>query len=225
MRDAFERLSLSTQELFGYARSDLVTLRATPGFGEFWLVPRLHELFELRPELELRVISTVWTAHFVETGVDLEVRYGMDEWPELETSLVMREYLMPVCSPGLADYLDGDPRRLADVRLLHTDGFRNGWPEWLHHAGLARQVDGGTGSHFDTANLPIKLAEEGLGVALGRWSLVEKHLESGQLVAPFDLPTPIDEAFYVTWPADQPLRPEAAVVRDWLVQTAEGSAP
>lgn len=225
VRDAFERLSLSTQELFGYARSDLVTLRATPGFGEFWLAPRVHKLFEQNPELELRVISTVWNAQFAESGVDLEVRYGMDEWPELETSLVMREYLMPVCSPALADYLDGDPRRLADARLLHTDGFRNGWPEWLHKAGLSKQIDGGTGSHFDTAILPIKLAEEGLGVALGRWSLVEKRLESGHLVAPFDLPTPIDEAFYVTWPADQPLRPEATLVRDWLVHTAEASAP
>lgn len=218
--DAFERLTHGTQELFGYTRTDLVTIRATPGFGEFWLAPRLHDFFEHHPDLDVRVLSTVWSADFVESGVDLEVRYGMGEWTELETHRIAREYLLPVCSPGLARRLDSDPARLAEVRLLHTDGFRNGWPEWLQRAGLDDRVDGGRGSHFDTAILPLKLAQEGAGVALGRWSLVGQPLDQGWLVAPFDPPMPIDEAFHATWPGEHELRPEAARFRDWLVTQA-----
>lgn len=223
VRDAFETLSLSTLELFGYARNELVTLRATPGFGEFWLAPRLHHLFAANPDLDLRIISTVWNAEFVESGVDLEIRYGMDEWTELESRRITTEYLMPVCSKEIARELDGDPLRLGDYRLLHTDGFRNGWPEWLQRAGYAKHVDGSAGSHFDTAILPIKMAQEGLGVALGRWSMIEGLLESGRLVAPFDISVQVDEAFYVTWLADRPLRPEAELVRDWFVAMAEDS--
>ncbi len=222
VRDAFERLTLSTEQLFGYARGDLVTIRATPAFGEFWLAPRLHELFAQHPRLEVRVISTVWNAELIESGVDLEIRYGMDEWSELQTRRLTRESVTPVCSPGLAAWLEGDPERLAGVRLLHTDGFRNDWPEWLHRAGVTKNVDGSSGSRFDTAILPLKLAEEGQGVALGRRSLIERQLEAGRLVAPFEPPLPIDEAYYVTWPADQPLRPEAEAVRDWLVGIAGG---
>ncbi len=221
VRDAFEQLSLGTEQVFGYSRTDLVTIRATPGFGEFWLAPRLGDLYANHPEIEVRVTSTIWNAEFMEAGVDLEVRYGTDEWPELESRRLTREYLVPVCAPALAEHLDNDPRRLADVRLLHVDGFRNGWAEWLHHAGVAGEVDPGHGSHFDTAILPIRLACEGLGIALGRWSLIERHIQDGRLVQPFDVSMPIDEAFYVTWPGDEPLRPEATVLRDWLLRMAE----
>lgn len=221
VRDAFEQLSLGTEQVFGYSRSELVTIRATPGFGEFWLAPRLGDLYATHPEVEVRVTSTIWNAEFMETGVDLEVRYGTDEWPELETRRLTREYLVPVCAPSMAEYLDQDPRRLAEVRLLHVDGFRNGWAEWLHHADAADAVDAGRGSHFDTAILPIRLACEGLGIALGRWSLVERHIHDGRLVQPFAVSMPVDEAFYVTWPSDEPLRPEATVLRDWMLQIAE----
>ncbi|MFW5969557.1 MAG: LysR substrate-binding domain-containing protein [Halofilum sp. (in: g-proteobacteria)] len=221
VRDAFEQLSLGTEQVFGYSRADLVTIRATPGFGEFWLAPRLGDLYASHPEIEVRVTSTIWNAEFMETGVDLEVRYGTDEWPELETRRLTREYLVPVCAPAMAERLGNDPRRLADVRLLHVDGFRNGWAEWLHHADVAGSVDAGRGSHFDTAILPIRLACEGLGIALGRWSLVERHIHDGRLVAPFDISMPVDEAFYVAWPGEEPLRAEATVLRDWLLRMAE----
>lgn len=221
VRDAFEQLSLATEQVFGHSRTELVTIRATPGFGEFWLAPRLGDLYANHPEVEVRVTSTIWNAEFMETGVDLEVRYGTDEWPELETRRLTREYLVPVCAPSMADRVGRDPRRLADERLLHVDGFRNGWAEWLQHAGAAAEVDAGSGSHFDTAILPIRLACEGLGIALGRWSLVERHIHDGRLVQPFDVPMPVDEAFYMAWPGEEPLRPEAVTVRDWLLRIAE----
>lgn len=220
VRAGFERLEYGTQEIFGYERSELVTIRATPGFGEFWLGPRLHDLYTRHPGIDLRVTSIIWNTDFVEAGVDLEIRYGTDEWPDLERQRLTHEHLVPVCSPALAERLGADPACLAETRLLHVDGFRNGWPEWLHHAGVADRVEGGSGSHFDTAILPTQLAEAGLGVALGRWSMIEKRIENGTLVAPFDLPMPIDEAFYVCWPHEHPLLPEAEQVRDWLVEVA-----
>lgn len=223
VHDAFERLTLGTEELFGYSRSELVTIRATPGFGEFWLVPRLHSFYREHPELDIRVIATIWNPQFIESGVDLEIRYGVGEWTELDMQPLMQEYLLPVCSPAVAAELGGDPERLAGARLLHTDGFRNGWPEWLQRAGVADRVDGGRGSHFDTAILPLKLAGEGLGVALGRWSLVERQIDSSDLVAPFDVSMPVEETFYVTWPATEELRPEAVLLRDWLLRAARGT--
>lgn len=223
VHDAFERLTLGTEELFGYSRDDLVTVRATPGFGELWLAPRLHAFYREHPQLDIRLVSTIWNPQFVEAGVDLEIRYGVGEWTELETQPLMQEYLLPVSSPGISARLNGEPARLADTRLLHTDGFRNGWPEWLDRAGVMNVVDGSLGAHFDTAILSLKLAEEGLGVALGRWSMVEQHVTDGRLVAPFHLPMPIEETFYVTWPATETLRPEAVALRDWLLQATSGA--
>ncbi|MDZ7748360.1 MAG: LysR substrate-binding domain-containing protein [Halofilum sp. (in: g-proteobacteria)] len=204
----------------GEERSELVTMRATPGFGEFWPGPRMHGLYAAHPELDVRVTSTIWNTELLEAGIDLEIRYGTDEWPELERRRLTREHLAPVCSPALAEWLGNDPARLAQARLLHVDGFRNGWPAWLHQAGVADRVDGGSGSHFDTAILPIQLAEHGLGVALGRWSMTEPRIAAGTLVRPFAVTMPTEEAFYVCWPSEEALRPEAALVRDWLVEQA-----
>ena len=225
VHDAFDRLRFGTEELFGSSHSGLVTIRSTPGFGEFWLAPRLEDLFSRHPGIELRVTSTIWNTAFMDSGVDLEIRYGDGSCAGLETAWLTREYLVPVCSPSLAERLAGDPKNLSEVRLLHTDGFLNGWPEWLRRARVARHVDGGRGSHFDTAILPMKLAEAGAGVALGRRSLIEGGLESGRLVMPFATRLPTEEAFFVAWPAEAELREEAAAVRDWLLDTAGVEPP
>jgi len=224
VHDAFDRLKLGTEELFGASRTSRVTIRSTPGFGEFWLTPRLHELLAQHPGIDLRVTSSIWNDEFMDSGVELEVRYGTGPCPGLQTAWLTQEHLVPVCSPAVAERLAGDPGNLAHERLLHTDGFRNGWPEWLQRARVARQVDGGGGCHFDTAILPLNLAEAGAGVALGRRSLIEGGLASGRLVQPFDITLPTDEAFFLAWPGDTELRAEAATVRDWLLETA-GASP
>lgn len=216
VHDAFERLTLGTEEVFGRAGDTPLTVRATPGFIELWLGPRLQRLFARHPDLDLRVTSSIWNTDFVETGVDLEIRYGDGEWSGLDSERLTREQLFPVCTPALAEALAGDPANLAEARLLHTDGFLNGWPEWLRHAGVDDRVDGGSGCHFDTAVLPTRLAADGLGVALGRSSLVADLLARGELVAPFATTLPTVEAFFAAWPSDAPLRPEAAALLDWL---------
>jgi len=216
VHDAFERLKLGTEEVFGQDGDAPLTVRATPGFIELWLGPRLERLFARQPDLDLRITSIIWNTDFVETGVDLEIRYGDGEWSGLETERLTRETLFPVCTPELAAALAGDPLNLSNTRLLHTDGFMNGWPEWLRHAGVDDRIDGGAGCHFDTAVLPVHLAANGLGVALGRASLVHDLLAGGELVAPFAERLSTDEAFFAAWPDDAPLRAEASELLDWL---------
>lgn len=216
VHEAFERLKLGTEEVFGQARDTPLTVRATPGFIELWLGPRLERLFERQPELDLRITSIIWNTDFVETGVDLEIRYGDGEWSGLAVERLTQETLFPVCTPALAEQLRDDPGNLNRARVLHTDGFMNGWPEWLRYAGVDDRIDGGAGCHFDTAVLPVRMASAGLGVALGRSSLVHDLLANGDLVAPFAAALPTEEAFFAAWPDDAALRPEALQLLDWL---------
>lgn len=224
VHDAFERLKSGTEEVFGHARGAPLTVRSTPGFVDLWLAPRLARLFALHPELDLRITSIIWNTDFVETGVDLEIRYGDGDWSGLEAERLTHETLFPVCAPGVAATLAGDPANLRDMRLLHTDGFMNGWAEWLRQAGVDERIDCGAGCHFDTAVLPVRLAVAGQGVALGRASLVHDLLASGDLVAPFAEVLPTEEAFYAAWPDDVPLRPAAGLLLDWLRDEVTGAA-
>jgi LysR family glycine cleavage system transcriptional activator len=224
VRDAFERLRLGTHEVFGQGRRELVTIRTTPGFGEFWLAPRLPDLFARHPGIDVRIASAVWNPELMEAGVDLEVRYGLAEWPDLHSQRLTTEVVTPVCAPEVATRLDERGEALANERLLHTDGFRNGWAEWLAAAGADATVDAGSGCHFDTAIMPLSLAVRGAGVALGRRSLTQGSIARGELVEPFETALAVDEGFHLVWLSDRPLSAEADLVRQWLVDQADNTA-
>lgn len=219
VQDGFGRISAGTREVFGPRGGERVTLRATPGFADFWLAPRLQRLFAEAPDLQLRITSTVWDIEFEAGGADLEIRYGDGNWPGLACEKLATDKVFPVTSPQLGAVLQADPAALAQQRLFHTIGFRVTWPRWLQAAGLANTVDGESGDHFDTAILPLHLAEQGCGVALARSSLVQPKLDAGTLVAPLEPHVPTTEAFFLVWPTDRPMRADAERVVQWLLRT------
>lgn len=225
LREAFERLAAGTAEVFGTAAGQPLTVKVTAGFAALWLAPRLKRFLAAHPEVELSITHSIWPADFALGSIDLEVRYGTGHWPGLRADRLTWERLFPVCSPALAA---GDPplRTPADLAghtLLHSVGFQDGWPQWLALAGVDGAVDAGRGVHLDTSIMTLALAAEGAGVALARSSFVERELDGGRLVAPFDLVLPTEEAFYVVTPEEPGPHPNAAVFRDWLLQEAEAA--
>lgn len=221
VRDSFDRLAAGTHEVFGRRRSEILTLRCAVGLSVNWLGPRLSRFMELHPGLLVRVVSSVWGEEFDKGRFDLDIRYGAGHWPGLDATRLTWETLTPVCAPAL---MEGHAalRQPSDLKahpLLHILGYEEGWGIWLNAAG-ASDADSGQGLHFDTSLIAFEVAATGGGVALGRSSMTEKELQSGRLVAPFDLRVPIDEAFYLLSPSDGSAHPDAHKLRDWLVAEA-----
>jgi LysR family glycine cleavage system transcriptional activator len=100
--------------------------------------------------------------------------------------------------------------------LLHTIGFREGWPQWLKASGVEQKVDAGRGLECDTAVIALELAMLSEGIALARSCFVERLLVTGRLVAPFSLKLPAEEAFYLAVPAAQSDTEAALTFRHWL---------
>ena len=120
-----------------------------------------------------------------------------------------------------------EPSDVLNYPLLHVVGNREGWPAWLDAAGVeTKGAARGSGSEvlLDTSAVSLELAAEGLGLALGHRSLVARHLESGRLVAPFDLALGCREAFYLVSPESRVDTPDAAAFRAWLLEEAHRSA-
>lgn len=224
VRSGFERIGAGTLEVFGPGRGERITVRVTPGFADLWLAPRLGALLERAPGLNIRILSMIWNVEFEDGGDILEVRYGEGDWPGMHAERLTRDCVFPVTSPAVAARLAARPEALAEYRLLHTVGFRLGWSHWLDAAGLSDRVDASSGDHFDTAVLPTRLAEAGVGVALQRLSLVADKLAGGTLAAPLQPALETDEAFYLVWPVSQPLSADARTFADWLLETATEAA-
>lgn len=90
---------------------------------------------------------------------------------------------------------------------------------WLKAAGVTN-VDASHGLRFDNASAAQGAAVEGLGVALGRTTLISDDLAAGRLICPLDLTLHSDFAYWVVYPENRIKRPKVAAFRDWLVEEA-----
>ena len=223
VRDAFDRLSEGTMEVFGNRRTERLTVRVPVGFGVTWLAQRLPAYFDTHPKSGLRIVSSIWNEEFESGRFDLDIRYGLGHWPGFRADRVSWEMLEPVCLPETAARLKS-PDDLAGERLLHVMGYQEGWATWLTAAGATR-VNAGQGAHFDTTVMALEVAAAGGGVALGRRSMSEKDIASGRLVRPFELAVPIREAFHLVAPEGGIEHPDAASFRDWLLAETRAVAP
>lgn len=222
VRDAIEQLAAATDELFGFSGAKSLTVHASLIFFSSWLAPKLVEFHHGHPQIDLRFTSSIWVdEHEMLEDIDLEIRYGRGDWPNLITDRLTWDYLLPVCSPSLLE--KGPPLQkpadLASHKLLHVAGYEHGWQHWLRKHGCGEVVTD-TGIQFDTLIAATEVAAHGLGVALGRSSLLGSMIDQGRLVTPLQEKVETDEAFYLVCSQRPESGSHAAQFRDWIIKTA-----
>jgi LysR family transcriptional regulator, glycine cleavage system transcriptional activator len=217
VQDALQRLAIGTREVFGQRRSSALTLRCAVSFAVNWLSPRLPDYLDRHPGKTIRLLSSVWNEAVEEQDFDLDIQYGTGHWPGFNSYRLTWETITPLCAPNCQIQTPADLRH---HRLLHVQGYHEGWGIWLK-AAEAVGVDSGSGLHLDTSLTAFELAAHGAGVALGRTSLAGYTLATGRLITPFDLAVPIDEAFHLIKPAGGTPHPDADAFVEWLLTVAQ----
>ena len=101
VQDALERLAAGTREVFGPRRTGVLTLRCAVAFAVNWLAPRLPAFLDANPDVNLRVISTVWNGPFDNDAFDLDIQYGRGDWAGFTSHRLTQETITPVCAPDL----------------------------------------------------------------------------------------------------------------------------
>ena len=227
VRDAFDRLASATHRLRAGASRGVVTVTVSPSFGAKWLMPRLERFRALQPGIDLRLDVSERLADFAREDVDVGVRFGGGRYPDLVSTLLMREDVFPVCSPALAraDLPLRRPEDLAHHTLVHDatisyDDFPT-WRGWLRSVGLP-QLAPAAELHLNSSLLATQAAVSGQGVALGRSIVVADDLAAGRLIRPFgDLRCPVGSAYHVVHRADAVRTPRVAAFVAWLVAEAD----
>jgi len=217
-QEAFESLTRALERLKARNTSGPLTVSVVPSFAVKWLVPRLGRFRAAHPGIEVRISATRRVVDFTRDEVDVAIRHGFGQYAGLRSIWLMSEDLYPVCSPKLP----GWPKSLrtpADLRrhtLIHDETNRD-WELWCRAVGLA-DIDARKGPVFSDAILAIQAALEGQGVVLTRGELVERELETGQLVRPFDITMPAEYACYFVCPEATFDQPKVRAFREWLVE-------
>ena len=200
-------------------------LSVAVSFASRFLIPRLHRFHQAHPEVEILLDTVPRLVDFPRDGIDLAIRRGDGDWPDLISERLLGEALVPVCAPEVARQI-GRPSDLKAQTLLHVTAPAEDWRDWLRLAGVGGlELDHGL--RVDTIEMAWSAATQGLGVAIGRVPLLSPDLASGVLVAVLGPPVPGSVAYWLTSTPETLRRPEAAAFRDWLIAELEalGDAP
>jgi DNA-binding transcriptional LysR family regulator len=219
LKDAFERVAGTVRQvaLTGSPRS--VSIGTTMAFAQLWLMPRLGDFWTAHQDIVIDHIISDRTQEQGRTPVDLRVRYGDGVFPDEESVLLFGDRIVPVAAPAfLARHRVKSVHDLSALPLLSVEGVDWTWTTWadfLRASGAPhRKLNV---RRFNSYVIALQAAQAGQGVALGWMSLV-KPLIARRLLAqasPAGIAAP--QSFYLTWAARQPLREEAAILRDWLL--------
>lgn len=219
VRGALDQIGAAAERIQSNRDDGSLTVQASPNFATEWLVPRLLGFQAEHPDIEVKLMTT--RGHdgmrFDFEQVDLAIWYGKGSWPDVDCEWLMREELVPVCSP---DLLRGErplrsPQDLREATLIHVLIRIGQWRNWLDAAGV-EGIDPERGPKFQNTPLALEAAMAGIGVAIANRAFVVDHLCDGRLVIPFDHDLSTDSAYYLIYPKQGPQRRSAIAFREWI---------
>jgi LysR family glycine cleavage system transcriptional activator len=219
IQSALDQIDAAIRRIASKPDDGSLTVQASPNFATEWLVPRLLGFQAEHPDIEVKLMTT--RGHdglrLDFDQIDLAVWYGNGTWPDVQCERLLREELVPVCSPEL---LEGEqsltaPEDLRDATLIHVLMRIGQWRNWLEAAGV-EGVDPERGPKFQNTPLALEAAMAGMGVAIANRAFVTDHLRDGRLVIPFDRDLPSASAYYLIYPKRGLQRPSARAFREWV---------
>lgn len=223
VRTGFENFDEAMSRLRRAAATPTLQVAIGPAFAAKWLAPRLYRFLERHPDIDTRIIAGFSQTDLNREPIDVALRYGTGNYPGMYVEKLLDESFIPMCSPQLCagtPPLD-TPDDLRHHTLIHDDAMAGlyddppTWATWLAKAG-AEGVDSDRGPRFNNTNHALDTAIEGAGVVLARRVLANGDLQSGKLVAPFDLIIDAGAAFWFVCREGEDDQPEIAAFRAWL---------
>ena len=205
------------------SRDGVLRISMMPTVASGWLVPRLPRFVARHPELELHLHSGTGLVDFAKDPIDAALRFGPGVWPGLDAIHLFHEWITPVASPALLKRRSRRPQpaELARWPLLGDPG--DWWTDWFRQFGgqpPKRYV-----ANFGDTETLHRAALEGLGVALGRMTLVKPHIDSGRLVMLMPERLRAEWSHYLVYPPRCARHAGIAAFREWLLlEAAEHSA-
>jgi LysR family glycine cleavage system transcriptional activator len=221
VRTALMALADATREVREGHRARRLVVSSLSSFSARWITPRIGRFIERHPEIDLELLSTNALADFTRDDVDVGIRFGTGNYPDLHVERLLDEVGFPVCSPTLSRAaLPKTPAELAaSPRLLRSDDQM--WSVWFKAAGLTGIPEPRRGVLYQDSSNLLQAAMDGQGIALVRYSIAAHELATGRLVRLFDIDAPSPLAYWFVCPP--PLLGSARVqaFRTWLFEEVE----
>lgn len=219
LSQGFEHILRGVQSIHNDAEPNRLSISTLPSFAQHWLVPRIQGFREQYPELSLLLEPNNKLVTFQDDSVDICIRYGEGQYPDVESRLLMEDIIYPVCHP-----LYQEQHNIHTIHDLHkADLIEDTWPDmdwslWLNHVGAPI---GTRTLQYNGAHFVVEGALSVQGVGLIKHSLAYRYIKEGTLVRIGDFALKPRFAYYVCAPANHFNRPKIQTFLSWLNQEVD----
>jgi DNA-binding transcriptional LysR family regulator len=215
VRFALQRISTATLGFRANPQGGTLNLAILPTFGTRWLAPRLPHFLAAHPGVTINLTTRLTTFDFQLDQVDAAIHFGPATWPGAKLDFLMKETVVPACSPALLKtHSFRKPSDLLKAPLLHIVSRPDAWKHWLNAMGVEfEEVHGMLVDQFAVA---AQAAISGLGVALLPKFLIESEIAQGDLKVAINRPMESAERYYLAWPASREHYPPLQTFRAWI---------
>lgn len=196
MHGALLDISRSVEALRPVPHDDSLSLSTTPAFAALWLIPRLGRFYQRHPGIRVRIeTSNVLVDLQRDSSLDMAIRCGFGDYPQLLEIPLMQEHFSAYGTPGLVARLPEHTAELIGVAWTTPQPGLPDWPEWNAVAGEA-WLQHSVRRDYPDEHYALQAAISGQGLVMASSVLASDSLASGLLV-PYRPQVQLDGARYL----------------------------
>jgi LysR family transcriptional regulator, glycine cleavage system transcriptional activator len=180
-----DRLALASMDMKDQAAPTVLRINAPPTFTMRWLLGRIAAFQRKRPDVELRLTTSLGPVNANDTSSDVAIRGEQPAMAGWRSIHFMTEFIAPVCHVDLLERgtlkIPADLTKHTLITYL-TEPYD--WRQWLVSAG-GEMSSGQPTLRFEQMYFALQAAHERLGIGLFPLFLVIDDLISNRLCVPF----------------------------------------
>lgn len=201
--------------------AEKLVVSVAPAFASKWLLARLSRYFTRHPDVRLRIDASVGLADLDRSDIEVAIRLGSGDWPDLHAEMLLAQEVFPVCAPSVAAGLKevGD---LASTWTIEDESSMISWESWFAAAG-SPPVAMPMGARFSDPLLCLESVIAGHGVMLAWQLLAADALADGRLVAPFGARAQSGLGYWLVTSANRPESRNARNFKIWIREEIQES--
>lgn len=218
---AFDELDKGLSQLSHDTSPGRLTINCLPSFAGRWLVPAVGRFQQQHSDLNLSIIPGQTLETFENSDTDLAIRFGKGHYPGLQSEHLLDDFVLPVCSAMACEHYDFNASDLSSIPILSDDlpDSDRVWEAFSRQTGIPSPLHSSLFIYDSTMLVDATLS--GQGLALLRFSLAQKYLESGQLVCPLPIYWQSSFSYYLVAPEHHFRRPKVIAFRNWITEATQ----
>ena len=220
---ALAALTSATEDL-RQGVSNSLYVHSAPSIASLWLMPRLRAFAQANPEIALNLSAAHTHSDFALGQADIDIRYGVPQWPDLQVEPLFEERIVPLASPAfIREHRMKRVEQLLELPLIQSNVSVVQWSDWFAVA-TDRRAPERFAVRFDRAQMALDAATQGLGVALESATIAGGHIAEGKLRPVFGLDKAVKiKAHFAVYPPRHARRPPVEAFLTWLHSQAAKS--